>query len=50
MKALFFNGSPRKNWTTVKMLDEAMKGAAEAGADVELIHLYDYDFKGCILL
>ena len=41
MKALFFNGSPRKNWTTVKMLDEAMKGAAEAGADVELIHLYD---------
>ncbi|MBQ9663530.1 MAG: flavodoxin family protein [Oscillospiraceae bacterium] len=47
MKALFFNGSPRKNWTTVKMLDNAMKGAADAGAEVELIHLYDYDFKGC---
>lgn len=47
MKALFFNGSPRKNWTTVKMLDSAMKGAADAGAEVELIHLYDYDFKGC---
>ena len=47
MKALFFNGSPRKNWTTVKMLDSAMKGAADAGAETELIHLYDYDFKGC---
>lgn len=48
MKALFFNGSPRKNWTTVKMLDSAMKGAAEAGAETELIHLYDYNFKGCM--
>lgn len=47
MKALFFNGSPRKNWTTVKMLDSVMKGAAEAGAETEMIHLYDYDFKGC---
>ena len=48
MKALFINGGPRKNWTTVKILDQAMKGAADAGADVELIHLYDYDFKGCM--
>lgn len=47
MKALFINGSPRKNWTTFKMIDQAMKGAADAGADAELIHLYDYDFKGC---
>ena len=47
MKALFFNGSPRKNWTTVKMLDSAMKGAADAGAETELIHLYDIDFQGC---
>ena len=48
MKALFFNGGPRKNWSTVKMLDSAVKGAAEAGAETELIHLYDYDFKGCM--
>ena len=47
MKALFFNGSPRKDWTTFKMLDSAMKGAAEAGAEVEMIHLYDIDFVGC---
>ena len=48
MKALFVNGSPRKNWNTHKMLESAMKGAAEAGAEVELVHLYDFAFKGCI--
>ena len=47
MKALFINGGPRKNWSTFKMLDSAMKGAAEAGAETELINLYDIDFKGC---
>lgn len=47
MKALFINGSPRKNWTTFKMLDSAMQGAAEAGADVEIVHLYDINFVGC---
>ena len=47
MKALFINGSPRKNWTTFKMLDSAMKGAAEAGAETEIIHLYDYNVVGC---
>jgi len=48
MKALFVNGSPRKNWNTVKMLESAMKGACDAGAETELVHLYDYNFKGCI--
>ncbi|MBQ6775235.1 MAG: flavodoxin family protein [Synergistaceae bacterium] len=48
MKALFINGSPRKNWNTHKMLDSAMKGASEAGAECELVHLYDMSFKGCM--
>lgn len=48
MKALFINGGPRKNWTTVKMLEQTMKGAEEASAQAELIHLYDYNFKGCV--
>ena len=47
MKAMFFNGGPRKNWTTVKMMESAMKGASDAGAEVELIHLFDYEFTGC---
>ena len=48
MKALFVNGSPRKNWNTFKLLESAMKGAAEAGAEGELVNLYDNAFKGCI--
>ncbi|MBQ9528157.1 MAG: flavodoxin family protein [Fretibacterium sp.] len=48
MKALFVNGSPRKNWNTHRMLESAMKGAAEAGAETELVHLYDSAFKGCV--
>ena len=30
MKALFVNGGPRKGWNTHKMLQSAMKGAADA--------------------
>ena len=48
MKALFLNGSPRKNWNTHKMLESAMKGANDAGAEAELVHLYDYSYKGCM--
>ena len=47
MKALFVNGSPRKNWNTHKLLEQAMKGAADSGAECELVHLYDLSFKGC---
>lgn len=48
MKALFVNGSPRKNFNTVKLLNKAMEGAQEAGAETELVHIYDKPFKGCI--
>lgn len=48
MKALFVNGSPRKNWNTHKMLESAMQGAKDAGAECELVHLYDHPFKGCV--
>ena len=48
MKAMFVNGSPRKEWNTHKMLERAMKGASDAGAECELVHLYDYSFKGCV--
>ncbi len=48
MKVIAFNGSPRKNWNTATLLDHALKGAASQGADTELIHLYDYNYQGCI--
>lgn len=49
MNVLAFNGSPRKkNWNTVTLLNNAIEGAASAGANTELIHLYDLKFSGCI--
>ncbi len=47
VKAIFVNGSPRKKWNTAQLLESAMKGAQEAGAECELVHLYDIYFKGC---
>ena len=47
LKAMFFNGSPRKNKNTADMLQSAMRGAEAACAETELVHLYDIDFKGC---
>ena len=49
MKIMAFNGSPRKkNWNTVTLLEHALQGAASAGAETELVQLYDLDFSGCI--
>jgi len=42
-----FNGSPRKKWNTATLLEKALEGAAAQGAETELIHLYDLNFKGC---
>ncbi|MFC1919149.1 flavodoxin family protein [Chloroflexota bacterium] len=47
MKVLAFNGSPRKNWNTAILLRKALEGAASQGAETELIHLNDLNFKGC---
>jgi multimeric flavodoxin WrbA len=41
------NGGPRKNWNTARLLEYALKGAADKGAATEMFHLYDLDFKGC---
>ena len=48
MKVMAFNGSPRKKWNTATLLANALKGAASQGAETELIHLYELNFKGCI--
>ena len=50
VKALFINGSPRKNGNTAQLLKRAMDGAREAGAEVELVNLYDrnLNYKGCM--
>ena len=48
MKVIAINGSPRKNWNTNILLEKCLEGAKGKGAEVELIHLYDIDFKGCM--
>jgi multimeric flavodoxin WrbA len=48
MKVMALNGSPRKKWNTATLLNKALEGAASRGAETELIHLYDLDYKGCI--
>jgi len=48
MKVIALNGSPRKKWNTATLLKHALDGAASKGAETKLIHLYDYNYKGCI--
>ncbi|MEI6293058.1 MAG: flavodoxin family protein, partial [Methanomicrobiales archaeon] len=47
MKVLAINGSPRKKWNTATLLQNALDGAAFAGAETELAHLYDLTYTGC---
>ncbi|KAH3766041.1 flavodoxin family protein [Pelomyxa schiedti] len=47
-KILLVNGSPRKDWNTGKLLKKAAEGARAAGAEAEIVHLYDITFKGCV--
>lgn len=47
MKIIAINGSPRKNWNTATLLKKALDGAVSRGAETELVHLYDLEYKGC---
>ncbi len=47
MRVLAINGSPRKSGNSATMLKHAVKGAGDAGAETELIHLYELNYKGC---
>ena len=40
MKIVAINASPRKNWNTAQLVSAAADGAAENGAEVEVIDLY----------
>ncbi len=48
MKVIAVNGSPRKNWNTAQLLQQALKGAESVGAETELVNLYDLKYRGCI--
>ena len=46
MKAIAINGSPRKGWNTDLLFQQALKGAADAGAETEMVQLSDQTFSG----
>lgn len=48
MRVIAVNGSPRKTHNTASLLQKALDGAKYVGADTEMIHLADLQFKGCI--
>ncbi len=48
MKIIAVNGSPRTQWNTAQLLQSALSGAAAAGVETQLVHLYDLSFRGCI--
>ena len=48
MKVLAINGSPRTKCNTATLLNNALEGAASQGAETELVHLYNLNFRGCI--
>ncbi|WP_041276203.1 flavodoxin family protein [Desulfosporosinus acidiphilus] len=48
MNVIAINGSPRKTWNTATLLQRALEGAESVGAQTEIIHLADLNFKGCI--
>ena len=47
MKFLAINGSPRKNKNTASLLGKIAEGAASTGAETELVHLVDLNYRGC---
>ena len=48
MKVIAINGSPRRNGNTAQLLDSALRGAQERGAQIERINLYSLKYTGCI--
>ena len=48
MKAIAVNGSPRKTWNTATLLESALDGCRDGGAETEMVHLYDHLYRGCI--
>jgi multimeric flavodoxin WrbA len=47
MNIIAFNASPRKDWNTATLLNKALEGAASRGAKTELIHLFEFRYRGC---
>ena len=48
-KIIAVNAGPRKGWNTDTLIDEAIKGAESAGAEVQKFNLFRLEkYTGCI--
>ncbi len=47
MHLLAINGSPRKNKNTASLLGKIVEGATSTGAETEMVHLVDLNYRGC---
>ena len=47
MRIIALNCSPRKSWNTAQMLQSAIKGAADAGAETHYYDMFAMNYKGC---
>lgn len=45
---IVINASPRKKGNTAELCRNVVEGAKSNNAEVWMINLYDYDFKGCV--
>lgn len=46
-KIIALNGSPRKDWNTAILLKKVLEGATSVGTEIEMINLYDLNYRGC---
>jgi multimeric flavodoxin WrbA len=47
-RVIAINGSPRKSGNTSTLLQKTLDGAVSVGAETEMIHLIDLNYKGCV--
>ena len=47
VKVVGLIGSPRKNGNTEVLINEALKGASDAGAEIEVFRLCDMNINPC---
>jgi multimeric flavodoxin WrbA len=47
-RVVVINGGPRKKWNTAQLLEKALEGAKSVGAEADMVHLYELDYKGCV--
>ena len=47
MKIIGINASPRKNANTQTLVESALNGAAEKGAETRLVNLRQLNINGC---